>query len=154
MAAQNILKGDWPQGTQAPGVIWEIPSSSYVKGGFFSNTATANAKSDEQFELLYDYRYELVENVEKKLKYVEGKLTELENLFNSLKSTSEFSGPKEIILRDISRSQAKREVAEFFENHHGENIDPADLEEALGIDIMLAVEICDELENEGKIKAA
>lgn len=57
-----------------------------------------------------------------------------------------------IEIRDIDRDQAKREIRQYFSDHHGENIDAADLQEALGINVFLAAEICEELEQEGKIK--
>ena len=57
-------------------------------------------------------------------------------------------------LRDISYDQAKQEIAKYFEAHHGENIDAADLQEALGIEIEIAIQVCEELEKEAKIKAS
>lgn len=57
-----------------------------------------------------------------------------------------------IELKDISYEEAKHEIAEYFEAHHGQNIDPADLQEALGIEIEIAIQACEELEKEGKIK--
>jgi len=59
----------------------------------------------------------------------------------------------QIVLKDISYGQAKKEIKEYFSKHHGEIIDAADIQEALNIDISLALEILDDLENEGKIKA-
>ncbi len=57
-----------------------------------------------------------------------------------------------IEIRDIPYDQAKDEVAKYFKEHDGENIDPADLEENLGIEFDMAFAICEELEKEGKIK--
>lgn len=57
-----------------------------------------------------------------------------------------------IEIRDIPYAQAKREIAKYFKEHDGENIDPADLEENLGIEFEMAFAICEELEAEGKIK--
>ncbi len=64
-----------------------------------------------------------------------------------------YEEPGQIVLKDISYEQAKKEIIEYFSKHHGENIDAADIQEALNIDISLAIEILDGLENEGKIKA-
>ncbi len=59
----------------------------------------------------------------------------------------------QIVLKDITYGQAKKEIKEYFSKHHGENIDAADIQEALNIDISLALGILDDLEDEGKIKA-
>jgi len=61
--------------------------------------------------------------------------------------------PTVVELRDIPWAQAKEEIAEYFEAHHGENIDAADLQEALGIELSTAIQVCEELAEEGKIKA-
>ena len=58
----------------------------------------------------------------------------------------------QIVLKDISYGQAKKEIKEYFSKHHGEIIDAADIQEALNIDISMAIEILDDLECEGKIK--
>ena len=57
-------------------------------------------------------------------------------------------------LRDISYAKAKEEIAKYFEDHHGETINAADLQEALGIDISMAMKICEELKQAGEIKEA
>jgi len=57
-------------------------------------------------------------------------------------------------IRDIPLYQAKEEIAAYFKAHHGEIIDAADLQEALGIDIGIAIQACAELEGEGRIKTA
>jgi hypothetical protein len=55
-------------------------------------------------------------------------------------------------LRDIPYRDAKKLIVEYFEGHHGEEIDPADIQDALGIDVLTASRICEELEKEGKIR--
>lgn len=57
-------------------------------------------------------------------------------------------------IRDVPFDQAKEEIASYFRKHHGEVVDAADLQEALGIDIGTAIEACEELEEEGRIKTA
>ena len=59
----------------------------------------------------------------------------------------------QIVLKDIPYGQAKKEIKEYFSKHHGEIIDAADIQEALNIDISMVIEILDDLECEGKIKA-
>lgn len=56
-------------------------------------------------------------------------------------------------LREVSYEDAKREIKQYFEAHHGENIDAADLQEVLGIDIQMAIQICQDLDRDGQIKA-
>ena len=68
-------------------------------------------------------------------------------------SSIDYEEPDEIVLKDISYGLAKKEIKEYFSKHHGEIIDAADIQEALNIDISMAIEILDDLENEGKIKA-
>jgi hypothetical protein len=57
-----------------------------------------------------------------------------------------------IDLRDISKDQAKGEIAAYFKEHDGENIYAFDIMEALRIEYGLVAEILEELEDEGKIK--
>lgn len=54
-------------------------------------------------------------------------------------------------IRDISYDQAKSEIRQFFLDHHGEEFTAADIEELLGVEFEMALAICEELENEGKI---
>ncbi len=80
------------------------------------------------------------------------RLKEIESRMHRL---AEVEASKEILqLREVSFEQAKNEISKYFEDHHGENIDAADLQEALGIEIELAIKICAELELEDKIKAS
>ena len=61
--------------------------------------------------------------------------------------------PEPVIeLRDIPYEDAKAEIKQYFEDHHGEEIDGSDLQENLGIELEIAIQICDELEREGAIK--
>jgi chromosomal replication initiation ATPase DnaA len=64
------------------------------------------------------------------------------------------SKPEEIVIREISLAQAKKEIRQYFKQHHGEDITAADIEDELGIDFELASEVCESFEREGKIKEA
>ena len=55
-------------------------------------------------------------------------------------------------IRDIPRDQAKQEIKDYFEAHHGEDIYPSDVMEALFLDYDLISELCNELQREGKIE--
>jgi hypothetical protein len=59
---------------------------------------------------------------------------------------------KTIILREISREDAKSEIEELF--IRGDILYYSDIAEKLRIDLELVVEICDELGKEGKVKVA
>ncbi len=63
-------------------------------------------------------------------------------------NTDIFSEP-----RDIALKEAKKEIAEYFKTHDGEDIDYVDLMDALNIHLPLIVEACAKLEREGKIAA-
>ena len=80
------------------------------------------------------------------------RLQRLEKIVNKLSKKVNTIEGEDIIIRDVPYSQAKKEVAQYFKDHHGENIDAADIEEALCIKFSMAVEICEKLEKEGKIK--
>jgi len=57
-----------------------------------------------------------------------------------------------IILRAISREQAKREVLDLFDEY--KNLDHGDIAERLRLDLEQVVEVVGELEKEGKIEEA
>lgn len=56
-----------------------------------------------------------------------------------------------IVPKDITFKKAKEKVCQYFLDHHGENIDYGDLMDALNIHLPLIVDVCAELESEGKI---
>ena len=125
---QNVLRG------------WGIASSS----GLRENVRGFVLKSTlpQEIELRFD----------PKIRKIERKLEDLENFVNELKDKVYELEGEELIIRDIPYSQAKKEIVQFFKDHHGENIDAADIEESLGIEFSIAMTICEELEKEGKIK--
>ena len=85
-----------------------------------------------------------IEDLEKRLKKMENQIVELTSI--------DYEERGQIVLKDIPYGQAKKEIKEYFSKHHGEIIDAADIQEALNIDISMAIEILDDLECEGKIK--
>lgn len=143
--AQNIIKfGDWTDTLESSWVNWiRTPPTKE------SFTATAMIKLDDAIlgysfgtsELLYDHR---IESLNDELKVLKKQIAELTSIVEKK--------PEEIVIRDITYKQAKKEIIKYFSDHHGGNIDAADIQKSLYIDISLALEICDELENEGKIK--
>jgi len=76
------------------------------------------------------------------------KVNEIEERLNILEEDKH----SEIInLRNISLSQAKQEIAEYFKVHDGEQIDYDELFNSLKIDLPTIITACSELEAEGKI---
>lgn len=57
---------------------------------------------------------------------------------------------KVIVLREISRKQAKQEIQQLFSS--GRTLYYSDIAEELGLDLKLIVDICRELEESGEVK--
>lgn len=87
---------------------------------------------------------ELINEI-KELKDMIGQLSELVDSFCSEKNNG-------MEIRNISFGEAKKEIVQYFKEHHGEHLTAADLEEVLGIDFWLCEKICEKLTKEGKIK--
>jgi len=131
-------------------ICWMVAQDSktgYNKINFKKLVAPLQSKTPDVFSdrVLVDFYKKEIKNLKQKLKKVEkvvGRLTKkMENIENDY-----------IEIRDISYDQAKEEIAKYFKEHDGENIDPGDIEENLGIEFDMAFTICEELEAEGKIK--
>lgn len=61
-------------------------------------------------------------------------------------------GSEIIHLRDITRDQAREEIKEYFEAHHGENLYSHDITKALCIDLEMVDDVLEEMEREGQVK--
>jgi dCTP deaminase len=59
--------------------------------------------------------------------------------------------PKTIIMRSISREEAKAEIVALFESRKSQSLFYSDIVEQLRLDLEMVVELCHELEQEGKI---
>lgn len=89
---------------------------------------------------------------------------EVQRLENSLRETQERLAKLEqksaarqtnlpdetIILREIGKDAARREIVELFQS--GQPLDQADLADALSLELGLVMEVCDELLAEGVVK--
>ncbi len=53
--------------------------------------------------------------------------------------------------RDVPNAQAKREIRAYFRENDGKEIYPDEIAEALNLDLMQVISLCDELEDAGKI---
>lgn len=82
----------------------------------------------------------------------EARIGRLERRLERLTKILEASEEEVIELRDVPYEQAKQEIAQYFRDHHGDEIDAGILQEELGIELSMAAEICEELEQGGKIK--
>ena len=60
--------------------------------------------------------------------------------------------PEVIQIRDIGREQAKAEIAELFEQNTEETLYYSDIQDRLGLDLEMIVEICQELLDEEVIR--
>lgn len=78
---------------------------------------------------------------------LEARVTELEEEVQNLRVAAQ---EEVVVLRTVSREQAKMEIRELFQS--GETLFYSDIARRLGIDLPLVVEICQELEEEGEIQ--
>jgi hypothetical protein len=89
--------------------------------------------------------------MQSKISKLERMVTSLTSKLANLEKCFVQNSIDEIEIRDIPYAQAKREIRQFFKDHHGEKYTASDLEDHLKIDFEMALEICSELEKEGKI---
>ena len=89
--------------------------------------------------------------IESALLPIQRKLDLIENQLNAISRLINQEVEEAIILRDISREQAKTEIDELFRNTT-ESLYFSDIMEQLGIDLELVVSVCNELLDEGKIE--
>ena len=88
-----------------------------------------------------------VEEVHTEVQLLKEKVANLEKEIKAFQDGG--SGEAVIVLRTITREQAKQEIMELFQT--GETLYYSDIAQRLRIDLPLVVEICQELENEGEI---
>lgn len=79
--------------------------------------------------------------------HIAGELAQLRERVHRLEETA--PEVKVVVLREISRDEAKKEIAELFAS--GEALDFEQIVERLGIDLELVVDICNELMEAGEI---
>lgn len=93
--------------------------------------------------------------MEADVRSVQKEVESLKQEIAEMKALLEGPGTAEPVfeLREVSYEDAKREIKQYFEAHHGESIDAGDLQEALGIDIQMVIQICQDIERDGQIKA-
>ena len=87
-----------------------------------------------------------VKRLQKQVEDLSARVIELEREAEAARDTE---SDNVIVLRDISKEQARKEIVEAFEAE--EPLDHADLAEALRLEISLVVEVCNELIDEGLV---
>ena len=88
-----------------------------------------------------------VEEVHTEVQRLKEKVAKLEKEIKALQDGG--SEGEVIVLRTVTREQAKQEIMELFQT--GETLYYSDIAQRLRIDLPLVVEICQEPENEGEI---
>jgi hypothetical protein len=150
MGANLLKRKDWDDANEASLANWPKIGKAYAPISIINLKLVKYAAhmwdasvipTRKVSEIIYDHR---IEDLEKRIKKLENRIT--------LLTSADFEESNKIVLKDISYGQAKEEIMVYFVAHHGENIDAADIQEVLNIDISLVLEILDELEHEGKIK--
>ncbi|MCF8083008.1 MAG: hypothetical protein K9M96_07930 [Deltaproteobacteria bacterium] len=89
-------------------------------------------------------------NMDRRLKVIESELAEVKEMANRILDLLEDDADV-IEARDISFEDAEEEIARYFRDHHGENIDCGDLMEDLNIAPGIIMKVCEKLEEENKI---
>ncbi len=86
--------------------------------------------------------------LEKEIDALKQRMTLLESRIEQLEASA-MTSSEIIVLRTISREEAKQEILELFQA--GGSFFYSDISERLRLDLPLVVELCQELENEGEI---
>lgn len=89
----------------------------------------------------------VIQELQSKVEHLRGRVAVLEEEVGSLKASPQ---EKLIVLRTVSREQAKQEVQELFGS--GETLFYSDIAQRLQLELSLVVELCQELKAEGEIE--
>lgn len=121
--------------------IWGLGEASYMFNVPSKKGKNPNTIANVAPVLIYDYHISKIQNEINKLNAA---VEEIKRNFNEYI-------PEVIELRNISLKQATKEIKEFFEAHHGENLDAGHIMSTLCIDYGLIEKVLVKLEKEGKI---
>ncbi len=88
---------------------------------------------------------------ESRYKEMELRIKILEEKFNQIEEKVEDTEVVEIVLKDITLSQAKQEIAQYFKDNDAQEIGYEELIEELKIEPKMVINACNELVEEGKI---
>ncbi|MBP8981088.1 MAG: hypothetical protein KBG09_07595 [Syntrophobacterales bacterium] len=132
MAAQKIDSNEW-------GAVYgfSMPLLPWPK---FQTTT-------ERIQLIFEQNPAGYNEIKKELREIREMIAKLSNAIG-------YDDNDIIELRDITHDQAKKEIADYFSAHHGENINSFQISVDLRIDEDVVDEICEELLEEGRIAEA
>jgi len=150
MAAKSLGWDKFEDANKNPQIYWKLAKPSQIDYNLSDLNKLPAPSQSKSPDALYDRIS--VDFFKKEIKNLKQKIEEIEKMVGQLAEKMENIENDYIEIRDIPFDQAKAEIAKYFLEHDGENIDPADIEENLGIEFDMAFEICEELEAEGKIK--
>lgn len=127
----------------------EEPGSAFLTQFDIQTATQTTGTTQAQIVVAHDVSMEAdVRSLQKEVQFLKQEIAKMKAMIEG-----QDTGEPTFELRDVSYEDAKREIKQYFESHHGENIDAADVQEVLRIDIQMAIQICQELEREGQIKA-
>lgn len=112
------------------------------------STRRRRAYSEERDEAQSDNSHSSNKMLKKEIDALKERIAVVESRVEQLEATAMISD-EVIVLRTISREEAKQEIRELFKA--GGSLFYSDISERLRIDLPLVVELCQELENEGEI---
>ncbi|HBB15468.1 MAG: hypothetical protein A3J94_05435 [Syntrophus sp. RIFOXYC2_FULL_54_9] len=131
-------RGFYSDSNQSPYLLWGLAASTennYTEGERWSSAEPTAAPV-----LIYD----------RQIAQLQKEIRELREMLTSAIQLNEPEAPM-IELRDISIEQAREEIAKYFLENDGREIDIDELIENLAIDPHTVVRACKILETEGKI---
>ena len=150
MAAKRLGWDKYEDANKNLIIFWPVAKDSQIDYNIFDLKKVPAPSQSKTPDAFYDR--DLVDFYKKEIKNLKQKLKRIEKVVGRLAKKIENIENDYIEIRDIPYDQAKDEIAKYFKEHDGENIDPTDIEENLGIEFDMVFAICEELEAEGKIK--
>lgn len=123
--------------SQAFNKIFALGGHHPISGGVTSPTVLPPAADSEMLRTALDEIREYLRRIEA-----------LETQVAEMRAELGWDQPEP---RGITNTQAKREIRAYFREHDGKDVYPDEIAEALNLDLMQVVSVCDELENAGKI---
>lgn len=130
--------GVYSDSNEFPCMLWDVAEATL--NDFKTGWKWSTPKMAAAPVLIYDRR---IAQLEKEIK-------ELKEMLASMNQSNGAKAPI-IDLRDISVGQAKEEIAQYFRENDGREIDIDEIIEGLAIDPHTVVRVCNILEAEGKI---
>jgi hypothetical protein len=102
---------------------------------------------DKETNLFLSEIIHRIDIITKEIKELKSINEEVIREIKELKSINE----EVIVVRELSRDEAKKEIKKLFEDNDGKSLDYGDIMRELKLDLKLVVELCSELAKEGEI---